>query len=250
MKKILIIGMSGNVGGILRRHLESLGTYELTALNRRPVDGVECHQADIADLEAIVPAFEGKDVVVNLATQAPDEPWEGLLRTNVIGAYNVYEAARLAGVKRVVYISSGNTMGRYEFVPPYDAIVAGRYEEVPENFPKITHEAVWPLRLYGVSKLWGETLGHHFADTHGLSVLCVRIGVVRPEDHPRNVREFSLYLSHLDLGQILEKCIEAPEDLLYDVFFATSNNKWGYRDLEHPRKVLGYEPQDSADAFR
>jgi hypothetical protein len=33
------------------------------------------------------------------------------------------------------------------------------------------------------------------------------------------------------------------------VFLATSNNKWGYRDLEHPRQVLGYVPQDSADTF-
>ena len=50
--------------------------------------------------------------------------------------------------------------------------------------------------------------------------------------------------------QILQKCIDAPDDLLYDIFLATSDNKWGYRDLEHPRQVLGFEPQDSAEAFR
>ena len=110
MKKVLITGMSGLIGGLLRRHLENLGGYELRALNRRPVDGVECYQADIADLDAIRPAFEGIDVVVHLAAFLGGDDWEGQLSGNVIGVYNVYEAARLAGVKRVVFGSSGATV--------------------------------------------------------------------------------------------------------------------------------------------
>ena len=94
MKKVLVTGMSGLIGGILRRHLEDIGGYELRALNRRPVDGVECVQADIADLEAIQPAFEGMDVVVHLSAFLGGEVWEGHLSGNIIGAYNVYEAAR------------------------------------------------------------------------------------------------------------------------------------------------------------
>ena len=107
----------------------------------------------------------------------------------------------------------------------------------------------WPGRLYGVAKVWGEALGRHFADEHGISVLCVRIGSVRAENRPSSPREYSVYLSHRDVVQMLQRCIEAPQDLVYDVFLATSNNRWGYRDLEHPREVLGYQPQDSADAF-
>ena len=246
MKKVLITGMSGLIGSLLRRHLESLGGYELSALNRRPVEGVECLQADIADLEVIKPVFEGKDVVVHLAAQLRDEPWEGLLQTNLIGTYNVYEAARLAGVKRVVFASSGSVISGFELVPPYDAIAAGRYEEVPKTWPKITHEMVRPKDVYGASKVWGEALGRHFSDAYGLSVLCVRFGMVRLENRPQSTREYSLYLSHRDVVQILSKCIEAPGTMLYDIFLATSNNKWGYRDLEHPRQVLGFEPQDSA----
>ena len=109
MKKVLITGMSGLIGGLLRRHLEKVGGYELSALNRRPVEGVECFQADIADLEAIKPAFEGLDVVVHLAAYVGSGDWEEHLSANVIGVYNVYEAARLAGVKRVVFASSGAT---------------------------------------------------------------------------------------------------------------------------------------------
>ena len=249
VKKVLITGMSGLIGGLLRRHLESVGGYQLSALNRRNVDGVECFQADISDLEAIKPAFEGKDVVVHLAANLQINDWEGQLSGNIIGIYNVYEAARVAGVKRVVFASSGATIKGSERVPPYDAIAAGRYEEVPEDFAKLTHEMVWPETIYGAAKVWGEALGRHFSDAFGFSVLCVRIGGVFADNRPDETRAYSIYLSHRDVVQILERCIEAPDDLRYDIFLATSNNKWGYRDLEHPRQVLGYEPQDSADAF-
>ena len=250
MKKVLITGMSGLIGGILRRHLEGLGGYELSALNRRPVEGVECTQADIEDLEAIKPAFEGVDVVVHLAAYLGGGDWAGQLSGNVIGVYNVYEAARLAGVKRVVFGSSGATTRGIETIAPYDAIAAGRYEDVPEGFTKITHDLVWPQEIYGAAKVWGEALGRHFSDVHGLSVLCVRIGRVNEANRPESEGEFSRYLSHRDIAQVLQRCIDAPDDLLYDIFFALSNNKWGYRDLDHPREVLGYMPQDSAEAFR
>lgn len=250
MKKVLITGMSGLIGGLLRRHLEGLGGYALSALNRSPLEGVECHQADIADLEAIRPAFEGRDVVVHLAAYLGDDAWEGQLSGNVIGTYNVYEAARLAGVKRVVFASSGNAIRGFERVHPYDAIAAGRYKEVAEDFPRVTHEMVRPEGIYGAAKVWGEALGRHFSDANGLSVLCVRIGSVTQDNRPRSTREYSIYLSHRDISQMLQRCIDAPDDLKYDIFLATSNNKWGYRDLEHPRKVLGYVPQDSADDFR
>ena len=249
MKRVLITGMSGLIGGLLRRHLEGLGGYELRALNRRPVQGVECFQADIADLEAIRPAFDGMDVVVHLAAQIPDEPWEGMLRTNLAGTYNVYEAARLAGAKRVVFASSGATVSGFELTSPYDAIAASRYVDVPADFPKVTSEMLRPNSTYAASKVWGETLGRYYADVHGLSVLCARIGSVRADDRPHETRQYAVYLSHRDVVQVFRRCIDAPDELRYDVFFATSNNRWGYRDLEHTRRVLGYEPQDSADAF-
>ena len=266
MTKVLITGMSGLIGGLLRGHLEGMGGYELRALNRRAVEGVECHRADIADLDAIRPAFEGVDVAVHLAAFLGSPDWSGHLSGNVIGAYNVYEAARLAGVKRVVFASSGATVQGFEQTAPYDAIIAGRYDEVPEGFPKVTHESMRPRGIYGAAKVWGEALGRVYSDDHGLSVLCVRIGRVnrlllllwpwrrprftRPESRPElTAAEVSRYLSHRDVCQVLQRCIDAPDDLRYGVFLATSNNRWGYRDLEHARRVLGYEPQDSAEDF-
>ena len=249
LTKVLITGMSGLIGGLLRDHLESLGGYELSALNRRPVEGIKCLQADIADLYAIRPAFEGIDVVVHLAAQVRDEPWEDLLNSTIIGTRNVYEAARLAGVKRVVFASSGNAIRGFEFVPPYDAIAAGDFESVPPDMPMVTHEMVRPQGVYGAAKVWGEALGRHYSDEYGLSILCVRIGGVPKENRPRSAREFSIYLSHRDIVNILRLCMDAPESLKYDIFLATSNNKWGYRDLTHAKEVLGYVPQDSADDF-
>ena len=246
MKKILITGMSGLIGGLLSRHLARLGGYELSALNRRPVDGVECFQADIADLEAIKPAFVGVDAVVHLAAFVRNE-WQPVLSSNIIGTYNVFEAARLAGVGRVVFASSGATVSGWESVPPYDAIADGRYDEVPERWAKITRDSVRPRGVYGASKVWGEAIGRHFSDAYGISVICARIGEVAADDRPTAPRHHSIYLSHRDVVDFLHRCIAAPDDLKYEVLFATSGNRWGYRDLEHPRRVLGYVPQDSAE---
>jgi nucleoside-diphosphate-sugar epimerase len=248
MKKVLITGMSGLIGGLLRRHLEDDGGYELTALNRSPLDGVRCVQADIADLDAIKPAFVGQDTVVHLAAHLKDEPFETLQSVNLTGAYNVYEAARSAGVRRVVFASSGSTIKGWEDILPYRAMAEGRYENVPEIWPMITHEMVRPRGAYGASKVWGEAVGRHFSDTYEMSVLCVRIGSVLDHNDPSRIGPSMAWLSHRDVVDILVRSIDAPQDLRYDIFLATSRNRYGYRDLEHARDVLGYVPQDTDDS--
>ena len=250
MKQVLITGMSGLIGGILRRHLEGVGGYELSALNRSPVEGVEWYQADIADLEAVEKAFAGKEIVVHLAAFLGSDSWEGHLSGNLIGTYNVYEAARRTGVKRVVFASSGATAVGYARVEPYKALREGRYDDVPDDFPKLTEEAIRPKGIYGATKVWGEALGRHFSDDYGLSVTCIRIGQVWPDDRPQVEADYVRWLSHRDVATMFHKCIEAPDDVQFEIFNCTSNNKWGYQDLKHPRKVLGWMPQDSADSFR
>lgn len=249
-KHVLITGMSGLIGGIVRQRLE--GKYELSALNRRDVPGVPCHRADIADLEGILPAFVGKDVVIHLAAIAQaDASWEDVLHHNVIGTYNVFEASRRAGVKRVIYASSGATVSEWEREMPYQALAAGRYEEVPETWETLTHVSpVRPSGLYGCSKVWGEILARHFTDTCDLSILCVRIGAVTRENRPSQPRHFSVWCSQRDIAQMIERCIKASENLKFDIFYAVSNNRWSYRDLEHARQVIGFEPQDAAEEYR
>ncbi len=249
MSRVLVTGMSGLIGQAVRRRLE--GRHALRALNRRPVVGVPCHQADIADLAGIAPAFRDVDVVVHLAANAQgDAPWEEVLRHNVIGTYNVFEAARRAGVKRVVYASSGATVSACERDAPYAALVAGRYDEI-KTWPMLTHESpVRPNGLYGCSKVWGEGLARHYADAHGMSMICLRIGAVNAEDRPTAPRQYSVWCSQRDIAQMIEQCIEAPPSLHFDIFFVVSDNRWSYRDLDHARAVLGYAPQDRAEDYR
>ena len=246
---VLVTGLSGLIGAALRRHLDA-DAYELRGLNRRAVPGVTCHQADIADLAAIEPAFRGVDVVVHLAAAVGNPSFDAVVRDNVAGAYNVFEAARRAGVRRVVFASSGAVVSGCEGEPAFAALVAGRYDEVT-TVPMLTHESpLHPSGLYGASKIWGEALGRHYADAHGLSVICVRIGRVRPEDRPQSPREFTVWCSQRDIARFLERCIAAPPSVRFDTFFATSNNRWGYRDLTHARDVLGWEPLDRAEDYR
>jgi nucleoside-diphosphate-sugar epimerase len=248
-RRVLVTGMSGLIGGALRRHLE--GRYELSALNRRPIPGVTCHQGNIADLDAIAAAFTGIDTVVHLAARTGEsEVFGEILQANVIGTYNVFEAARRAAVSRVIYASSGATVSAWERDPPYCALVAGRYDEA-KSWKTMTHEMpLRPAGLYGASKIWGEAIARHYADVHGLSAICVRIGRVLAADRPTTAREFSVFCSQRDVVRMLELCIAAPPTLTFDIFYAISDNRWGYRDLEHARRVLGFEPMDRAEDYR
>ena len=250
LKKVLVTGMSGLIGGLVRERLE--GKYMLSALNRRPVPGVECHQADIADLDAIRPAFEGIDVVVHLAAMAqPGVTWEELLSGNIVGCYNVFEASREAGVKRVVFASSGSTVSNWDREFPYNAITQGRYDEVPETWEKVDHKSLTrPAGLYGCTKVFGEALARHFTDTYDISIISLRIGAVTRENRPAAPRGFSVWCSQRDIAQIVEKSIEAPDSVKFDIFDVVSDNKWAYRDISHAREVLGYEPEDAAEDYR
>ena len=127
--------MSGLIGGLLKDHLVSIGGYQLSALNRSFVEGISTHSADIAELDQIRPAFENIDVVVHLAAYLGSDSFEEQLPANIIGTYNVFEAARSAGVKRVVYASSGSTVRGVEHIYPYGEIAQGNYQNVKGPIP-------------------------------------------------------------------------------------------------------------------
>ena len=171
----------------------------MQALNRRAVEGFKTFQADIGDLDAIRPAFEGVDTAINMATYSPkgiqhalglasrissvatadDVP--GYISTNIVGAYNVYEAAREAGVRRVVYASAGASVFNYVTEEPYLSMAEGRWADVPPAPPMLTHLSPYrPNGVYGASKAWAEALGRAYSDLHGISVICVRVGHVPP----------------------------------------------------------------------
>lgn len=246
-KKVLVTGMSGQIGGIIRRLLGN--KYDLSGIDRTPVDGVPSTVADISDLDAIMPAFEGIDAVVHLgADPSPRASWESILQNNLIGTRNVYEASRLSGVKRIVFASSNHAVGFFPLrQDPYKAIYDGRLGEVRRPFPPLTTDLIRPDSYYGVSKAFGESLGSYFHDEYGISVICLRIGwVMTPDDPTFSPPSLSLWLSHRDAAQLIEKSVDAPLSVGFAVVNGESDNTLSIWDIEPTKQILGYEPQDNA----
>lgn len=241
-KTVLVTGMSGIIGGLAGRDLAT--DHNVRALNRRSVEGFETVTADITDLDSIRPAFKDVDTVVHMAAYlGPDDQQQ--LDVNVRGTYNVFEAAREAGVRRIVFGSSGSTMHAYEIEEPFLAMTEARIADIPQPHPVLTHlDPPRPDNVYGAAKTFGESLGRSFVEQHGISVICIRLGRVRAEDQPVSAREAAVYLSHRDAAQVIRRCVEAPASLMFDIVFGVSDNFTRFRDLEHARETIGYEPQD------
>ena len=254
--KILITGASGLIGGSIATRLPKLGDYEVSGLDIvGPSDGEfsEFTVADCFEYDAIAQAFAGQDGVVHLAANAPvSTPWPDVLRNNIASTHNVYEAARCAGVKRVVFASSNHAVGNFELDEPYASIVRGDYSLVdydPSEIPPVDWRVqVRPDSDYGVSKVFGEATGRYYAEHLGLEVACLRIGTVNRADAPTNIRALATWLSQRDLAQLVHLCLTRP--LRYEVFYGVSNNRWRFWDIEHAREVIGYAPRDDAEDYR
>ena len=249
-KKVLITGAAGLVGGVLRDALSD--RYELSTLDVRPMQGDHL-QASMTDLKATQPAFEGKDIVIDLASHAPaDTPWEKVHQNNIVSTRNALEAARIAGVGRLIFASSNHVTGMYENDPPYSSIVAGRYEGLhPSETTRIT--TTMPIRpdgAYGIAKAFGEAAGRYYSDEYGISVVCLRIGTLNGSSRPEGLRNFATLLTHRDAEQLFERCIEAPTGLSYGIFYGVSNNTWRFWDIDDSRKAVGYQPEDDAEQWR
>lgn len=247
MQKVLVTGMSGLLGSLLRERVGD--RYDLRALNRGDIPGVPTFRANVGDLEAIAPAFEGIDIVVHLAgSMATDEYWPELLHTNIAGLYNVYEAARRAGVPRIIFASSKSNVSNYRTEEPWKAIVEGRYRDVPVPWPIVGVD--WPVRpasLYACTKVWGEAIARYYADAHSIASICLRIGMVNVEDRALNVpKDYPSWCSQRDCAQALELSLDNPPEEKFTVLHVLSRSNWGFRDLSHGKEVLGFEPISEA----
>ncbi len=250
---LLVTGLNGVVGKALRPALEE--RYTISALSRSGVKGLpddRVFKADVADIDSLKPAFEGIDVVLNLAADGGmsseagmNAGWESMLQNNIIGAYNVLEVANQAGVSRVILASSGATSNGYELEEPYKSLVSTDDVELPDSWDMVDEfSEPKPVSLYGVTKLFGEDIGRYYALTTDLSVINLRISSCGPVDEPGPGRGQANWSSHRDLQQLTVKIIEAHSDLKFDIFWATSDNRKLFRDNSHAKEVLGYAPQD------
>jgi uronate dehydrogenase len=233
MTGILITGAAGQIGRVLRGGLR--GSYSLIRLaDIAPLGaaepGEELCTTDIRDIADLDKAMTGIDCVVHMAGVPEEAEWDKVLQLNIEGCYNVFEAARRQGVRRVIFASSNHAVGFHRRERFIDDTVMPR-----------------PDTRYGVSKVFGEAVGRLYADKYGLSVACLRIGSFRPADRPSDARQLLTWISHRDTVQLVRRCIDHP-DYHFVVAYGVSNNlrsRWDNSNV----KFLGYRPQDDSEIY-
>ncbi len=248
--RVLVTGAGGLIGGIVRPALS--GEYYVRGLDVRRAPGVDWVR-DMRRFESIAPAFSGVDVVLDLAAVSRlGASWNEVQWNNVPATVNTFEAARQAGVRRVVFASSNHAVGMYEREEPWASVVDGVYAGLdPATLPRLGVDVpVRPDGPYGVGKVLGEVVGRYYADASGISVICLRIGTVNRTDAPTTPRHFATLLTHRDLVSLVRCCIAAPGDVGFGIVYGVSRNTWRLWDVDAARELVGFEPVDDAEAFR
>jgi uronate dehydrogenase len=249
-RHVLVTGAAGLIGGILCRALSD--DYAVHGLDLSRGEQVEWKR-DLRHLRRVERAFEGMTAVVDLAAEARmSASWTAVHENNLRATLNTFEAARRRGVQRVVFASSHHVVGMYERDEPYASVVAGSYDGLdPETFPRLRADVpIRPDGPYAVGKAFGEAVGRYYAEAHGISVICVRIGSVKRDDRPTKTREFATLLTHRDLADLVRSCLGAPSSVRFEILYGVSANTWRLWDIEHARRTIGYAPRDDAEAFR
>jgi len=232
--KVLLTGATGRVGRVLipafRDH------YDLRTLHRRPApEDPTAVLGDLSDRARLAAQMAGCDVVLHLAAISRDAPFvEEIVPANIVGTYNVFQAALEAGVRRIVYASSCH-VGRFKTgLHTIDA--RGPYE---------------PETIYGVSKAFGEVLGRYYHDHHGLEFVAIRIGWLLPYDDPElRTRDSKrrIWLSPRDGVALFRLAIEKP-GVGFAIVSGTSITSQEILGLRSARESLGYDPQDDVVAL-
>jgi NAD+ dependent glucose-6-phosphate dehydrogenase len=231
-KRILLTGAGGRVGPHLLPVFSD--RYDLVLYDKNPIPGFESgtHIGDLSDIGVLQNAMQGCEAVVHLAATSDEADFVSLLvPNNVIGLYNVFEAALLAGVKRVVFASSVHTMGRF-----------------PHEHPPIeTSDLPRPGTRYGITKALGETMGRYYFDRDSLEFVALRFGAFEPaENLPGKEGMQRCWLSPRDGRELIIHAVE-KEGVGYAIVNAFSQTLGNRFSLTSQQEVLGYTPQDSAE---
>lgn len=232
MSKILVTGAAGGVGSRLRQMLPSIYPDIRWSDIRKPDDlaaGAEFVVADLAQMDQVEKMVEGVDAIVHLGGYSVEGPWDAILQANIVGCYNLFEAAYRAGVKRVIFATSNHAVGMY----PRDKKIG-------------VNVTVRPDSRYGISKAFGEAVGAFYADKHGLRVTCIRIGNFG--DAPLDKRRLSIWLKPDDLVQLIQIGLTHP-DIKFEIFYGCSDNAAAWWDNSNAYR-FGYKPTGKAEDFR
>jgi len=229
--RLLLTGAAGGLGRELRRrlpaHCEILRVSDLADLGPA-APHEEVQPADLADADAVLALLDGVDAVVHMGGVSTEQSWEAILPANIVGAYNLYEAARRQGVRRVVFASSNHVTGFYR-----------QDEVIPAGAPPK------PDGLYGLSKAFGEDLAQLYFDRHGIETVSLRIGSSFAA--PRDRRMLHTWMSFDDMERLVLAALSA-KDVGHTMICGVSANPhlwWDNASAAH----IGYVPRDSSAPF-
>jgi uronate dehydrogenase len=231
-RRIVFTGAAGGIGTMVRPLLAKLYPGLVLSDRVKPKDLLPSETfvpADLTKPDEVAALVKGAYGLIHLGGHSVEGTWEQILNANIIGCYNAFEAARQAGVKRIVFASSNHAVGFY-----------------PRRRKIGTDVTVRPDSRYGVSKAFGESLGALYSDKHGIAVTCLRIGNVGPR--PLDVRRLSIWLSPEDIVQLFQIGLEHP-DIRFEIFYGASDNEASWWDNSRAHK-LGYRPTGKAEAHR
>jgi uronate dehydrogenase len=231
MRTVLVTGAAGGIGTRLRKLFKGIYPQIRWSDLRPPSDLASDEmfvQADLADLLQVENMVRGVEGIVHLGGLSIEHSWDAILNANIVGCYNLFEAARRQKVKRIVFASSNHAVGFY-----------------PRKRKIGVDEPLRPDSRYGVSKAFGEAMGALYAFKHGLRVTCLRIGNFA--DAPADHRRLAIWLNPDDLVQLIRIGLEHP-GIRYEIFFGVSDNERSWCDNE-PAFRYGYRPTGRAEEF-
>jgi uronate dehydrogenase len=230
--RLLLTGAAGGLGTVLRPRLkplcEVLRVSDLAPLSPAAA-GEEVVQAALQDKAAVLALLDGVSAVVHLGGVSTEQAFEDILQANIVGTYHVYEAARVHGVRRIVFASSNHVTGFYTQRQTIDPTMPPR----PDGY-------------YGVSKAFGENLAQFYFDRWGIETVSLRIGSSFPE--PADRRMLASWLSYDDLERLVAAALSAPV-VGHTVIYGMSDNRLSWWDNTSARHI-GFRPQDSAEPYR
>ena len=232
LSRLLLTGSAGGLGKVLRprlaKYADMLRVSDISELGAASPNE-EIDLCDLGDYDAVTRLVKDVDMIVHLGGMSLDGPFEPILNANIRGVYNLYEASRIAGVRRVIFASSNHVIGFHKQTDVLDDTAPLR-----------------PDGNYGVSKAFGELLSRFYFDRYGLESVCIRIGSSFPKALDR--RMLSTWLSYDDLENLIACCIGAPK-VGHTVVYGASDNRPAWWDNSHAA-FLGWKPVDSSDQFR
>ena len=230
--RLLLTGAAGGLGRVLRPRLRPRCTL-LRVSDIAPMEppgaGEEVVEAPLQDRGAVHALLAGIDAVVHLGGISTEQPFDAVLQANIVGTYNLYEAARQHGVKRIVFASSNHVTGFYR-----------QDEVIDANAP------LRPDGYYGLSKAFGENLSRFYFDRYGIETVCLRIGSSFPE--PKDRRMLATWLSYDDLERLVVASLTAPV-AGHSIVYGMSDNVTTWWD-NTPARHIGFRAQDSSEPFR